>query len=54
MAVVARWKIHPLAEELKVKARGAGLWNLWMPAEMAHTLQPLVRLVPDHAALYCR
>ncbi len=38
-----RWKIHPLAEDLKARARAAGLWNLWMPAEMAHTLQPLVR-----------
>jgi hypothetical protein len=25
-----RWTIHPLVEELKVKARAAGLWNLWM------------------------
>jgi alkylation response protein AidB-like acyl-CoA dehydrogenase len=25
------WKIHPLVEELKVKARQAGLWNMFLP-----------------------
>ena len=49
----ARWKIQPALEELKVKARAAGLWNLWMPAGMAHKLQPLVRVPPVREASAC-
>ncbi|KAF8061385.1 Acad10 [Scenedesmus sp. PABB004] len=41
-----RWTIHPLAEALKAKARRAGLWNLWMPADMAAALQHLLPLAP--------
>ncbi|KAG2434084.1 hypothetical protein HXX76_007812 [Chlamydomonas incerta] len=33
-----RWTIHPLMEALKVKAKQAGLWNLWLPASLAANL----------------
>lgn len=33
---VPRWTIHPLAEQLKVKAKEAGLWNLWMTAGVCY------------------
>jgi alkylation response protein AidB-like acyl-CoA dehydrogenase len=42
-----RWTIHPLNEQLKQKAKAAGLWNLWMPAGMAGKLQHLLQEVPE-------
>ena len=38
----ARWTIHPLQEQLKKEAKLAGLWNLWIPADMANKLKHLV------------
>ena len=36
------WKLHPKVEALKVEAREAGLWNLFLPdAELAHGLTTL-------------
>lgn len=43
----ARWTIHPLAEELKARARAAGLWNLWLPRDMAARLAHLAGEVPE-------
>jgi acyl-CoA dehydrogenase len=42
-----RWTIHPLAEELKARAKAAGLWNLWLPADMAAKLGHLLGEVPE-------
>lgn len=38
----SRWKIHPLLEVLKEKARSQGLWNLWIPADSAALAQHLL------------
>lgn len=32
-----RWKVLPVLEELKAKAREAGLWNMFMPPSSGHT-----------------
>ena len=36
-----RWEIVPIIEELKPKARAAGLWNLWRPKTHGGTLTNL-------------
>ncbi|KAL4422623.1 hypothetical protein ABPG75_008820 [Micractinium tetrahymenae] len=38
-----RWTIHPVQEQLKEEAKRQGLWNLWLPADMAAALQPLLQ-----------
>src|SRR6516165_1842256 len=36
-----RWEPVPIIEELKAKARAAGLWNLWQPKTHGGTLSNL-------------
>jgi len=38
----ARWTIHPLQETLKTEAKAQGLWNLWLPSDMAESLGRLL------------
>lgn len=46
-ASAARWTIHPLQESLKNEAQAAGLWNLWIPADMVAKLRGLVAASVD-------
>ncbi len=41
VASAKRWEPVPVIEELKPKARAAGLWNLWRPKTHGGTLTNL-------------
>ena len=40
-----RWEVVPIIEELKPKARAAGLWNLWRPKSHGGTFTNLAGIV---------
>jgi alkylation response protein AidB-like acyl-CoA dehydrogenase len=42
-----KWTIHPLMEQLKDKAKREGLWNLWLPRDMAQKIAYLKDMVPE-------
>lgn len=37
-----RWTVHPLMEELKRKAKQQGLWNLYIPSDMAERFKAIL------------
>lgn len=39
-ATEKRWTVHPLMEEMKVKAKAEGLWNLWISPDLAANIRP--------------
>eukprot|EP00891_Asterochloris_glomerata_P001698 jgi/Astpho2/1698/fgenesh1_pm.00032_%23_14_t len=43
----SKWTVHPLMEQMKAKAREQGLWNLWLPADMARKIDYLCDMVPE-------
>ncbi|KAK9844638.1 hypothetical protein WJX74_005074 [Apatococcus lobatus] len=45
-----KWKISPLNEQLKLKAKAAGLWNLWLPADLKARLAHLAGHAPQEEA----
>ena len=45
-----KWKISPLNEQLKLKAKAAGLWNLWLPADLKVKLAHLAAHAPKEEA----
>ncbi|MCR8724080.1 acyl-CoA dehydrogenase family protein [Frigidibacter sp. ROC022] len=46
-----RWEVPPIVEELKAKARAAGLWNLFLPYEDARKYGGAALSNLDYAAL---
>jgi acyl-CoA dehydrogenase len=37
-----RWSVHPVQEELKVRAKEQGLWNLWVSPNLASSMRAVV------------